>query len=72
MDWNFNITTDLKERMRRIFLFEPLYELSAKRQLDEAEKEIDMRMIGLLTLLYFFEMKLMRESKVGMEEAANY
>lgn len=72
MDWNFNITTDLKERMRRIFLFEPLHELSAKRQLDEAEKEIDMRMIGLLTLLYFFEMKLMRESKVGMEEAANY
>lgn len=72
MEWNFNITTDLKERMRRIFLFEPLHELSAKRQIDEAEQEIDMRMLGLLTLLYFFEMKLMRVTKVGIEEAANY
>lgn len=31
-----------------------------------------MRMLGLLTLLYFFEMKLMRETKIGIDRAANY
>lgn len=64
--------SDVKERMRRIFLFEPLHELSAKRQVDDDGKEIDMRMLGLLTLLYFFEMKLMRATRIGIEEAANY
>ena len=40
MESHFNITADVKERMRRIFLFEPLHELSAKRQVDEDGKEI--------------------------------
>lgn len=72
MDWDIDITIDLKERMRRIFLFEPLNELAGKRQFDEVGREIDMRMLGLFTLLYFFEMKLMRENRIGMEEAAHY
>lgn len=72
MEWDINITTDLQERMRRIYLFEPLHELASKRQVDDDGVEIDMRMLGLFTLLYFFEMKLMRESKIGMEEAAHY
>lgn len=72
MEWSFDITTGLRERMRRIYLFEPLHELAAKQQKDDDGQDIDMRMLGLLTLLYFFEMKLMRESRVGIEEAANY
>lgn len=72
MEWDINITSGLKDRMRRIFLFEPLHELSAKRQLDDENNEIDMRMIGLFTLLYFFEMKLLRETKIGIEEAAQH
>lgn len=72
MKSHFNITSDVRERMRRIFLFESLHELSAKRQVDEDGREIDMRMLGLLTLLYFFEMKLMREMRIGIEEAAQY
>lgn len=72
MEWDILITSDLRERMRRIYLFEPLHELAGKRQVDDDGHEIDMRMLGLFTLLYFFEMKLIRESKIGMEEAAHY
>lgn len=67
-----HILTDYKERMRRILLKEPLSELARKQKKDTNGIAIDMRMIGLFVLLYFFEMKLMRETKVGIREAASY
>ena len=58
--------------MRRVLLKEPLSELARKQKKDENDLTIDMRMIGLLFSLYFFEMKLMREPRVGIKEAAAY
>jgi hypothetical protein len=66
------ITSGYRERMRRLALFEPLYELDRKREQDLTEKAIDMKGLGLLTLLFFFEQKLMRQYKTGTRELASY
>lgn len=63
---------DYKERMARIFLFEPLNELASKRQQDNQKQPIDLRSLGLFTLLFFFEMKIMRETKIGSEELTKF
>jgi hypothetical protein len=66
------ITSGYRERMRRLALFEPLYELDRKREQDLTEKAIDMKGLGLLTLLFFFEQKIMRQYKTGTRELASY
>lgn len=62
------IQKDFKERMKRMLLFEPLHELSQKRKSDLNGNPVDMRGLGLFTLLFFYEMKLMREKKTGITE----
>lgn len=64
------LTSGFRERMRRLALFEPLHELERKREQDLEGKMIDMRGLGLLTLLFFFENKLLRQTKVGVKELA--
>lgn len=64
------LTSGYRERMRRLALFDPLYELDRKREQDQTEKMIDMKGLGLLTLLFFFEQKLMRQYKTGSKELA--
>lgn len=66
------IVQDYKERLRRIQLFEPLEELSRKSRTDTKGKEIDLKSLGLFTLLFFFEMKLMRETKIGISELVKF
>jgi hypothetical protein len=60
------------ERIARISLFVPLYELGRKKQVDHEGKPIDFSGLGLLTLLYFFEQKLMRNQRTGVKELAIY
>lgn len=62
--------TGFHERMGKIALFDPLYELQRKKQTDRDGQAIDMMELGLLTLLFFFEQKLMREAKSGVRELA--
>lgn len=62
------VQKDFKERMKRMLLFEPLQELSQKRKSDLNGNPVDMRSLGLFTLLYFYEMKLIREKKTGIAE----
>ncbi|GGM19008.1 hypothetical protein GCM10011351_00970 [Paraliobacillus quinghaiensis] len=66
------ITGGYRERMRRLALFDPLYELDRKREQDQSETMIDMKGLGLLTLLFFFEQKLMRQYKTGAKQLAAF
>ncbi len=66
------ITNGYRERVRRLALFDPLYELDRKREQDQVENTIDMKGLGLLTLLFFFEQKLMRHYKTGAKQLAAF
>lgn len=66
------ITSGYHERMRRLALFDPLADLERKREKDGEDKTIDMKGLGLLTLLFFFEQKLKREYKTGSRELATF
>lgn len=61
-----------RDRIRRIALFEPLNELDRKRDVDLNGTKIDMKGLGLLTLLFFFEQKLMRNQRTGVKELASF
>lgn len=62
------VLSGFQERMSRIALFDPLFELQRKKQIDADGQAIDMMELGLLTLLFFFEQKLMRNTKAGVKE----
>ncbi|WP_139693777.1 replicative DNA helicase [Sporolactobacillus terrae] len=66
------IVSGYKERIRRLALFDPLYELERKREQDHEKKDIDMKGLGLLALLFFFEQKLMRQYKAGAKQLAAF
>ena len=74
LDKEFNevILKESRERIKRVLLFEPLMELDRKTFKDLNEKSVDLRSFGLFVLLYFFEMKLMREKRVGVIEIAQF
>ncbi|AIQ62420.1 replicative DNA helicase [Paenibacillus stellifer] len=61
-----------QERMSKVALFDPLFELRRKKQTDASGQPIDMMELGLLALLFFFEQKLLRNSRVGVKELAIY
>lgn len=69
---NETILKDSRERLKRVLLFEPLSELDRKAFKDVNEKRVDLRSFGLIVLLYFFEMKLIREKRVGVSEIAQF
>lgn len=60
------------ERYEKVLLFEPLNKLSAMQKKDTQNRPIDMRGLGLLTLLYFFEQKIMRNVKVGRKQLSEF
>lgn len=60
------------ERYEKILLFEPLNKLSAMQRKDAQKRLIDMRGLGLLTLLFFFEQKIIRNSKAGRKQLAEF
>lgn len=66
------ITSGYADRVRRVALFDPLYELERKRERDQLDRPIDMKGLGLLTLLFFFEQKLMRQYKTGIVDLARF
>lgn len=59
------LTSGYRERMRRLALLDSLAELERKRETDQQGHAIDMRGLGMLTLLFFFERRLTREYKTG-------
>jgi hypothetical protein len=58
--------------MRRLALFEPILELDRKREVDENGTAIDMKGLGLITLLFFFEQKLMRNDRTGVKQLISF
>ncbi len=66
------ITAGYRERMRRLALFDPIYDLDRKRETDEEGTKIDLKGLGLLTLLFFFEKKIIRDTRTGAVELAGY
>lgn len=66
------LTTGYHDRMRRLALLEPFAELERRQVKDEVNRDVDMRGLGLLTLLFFFERRLSREYKTGKKELAQF
>ncbi len=67
-----NLLSGYQDRVARITLFEPLFQLERKQVKDDRDRPIDMFGVGLLSLLYFFERKLLREEKTGIAELADF
>ena len=67
-----DVTAGYSERMSRVALFDPLHVLDRKNQSDLDGNSIDIKGLGLLTLLFFFEQKLMRNQKSGVKELAHF
>lgn len=61
-----------RERMRRIALFDPLYELERMQQKDQKNRALPMKDFGLLMLLFFYEHKLMRNQKIAIADVAHF
>ncbi|WP_018751246.1 hypothetical protein [Paenibacillus sanguinis] len=61
-----------QERISKVALFDPLFELQRKKQTDGNGNPIDMMELGLLSLLFFFEQKLVRNMKAGVKDLALY
>lgn len=66
------LTKGYAERFSRRALFEPFDRLGRKQLKDNNGKPLDYEGIGLLCLLYFFEQKLIRNPKAGVQEFASY
>lgn len=60
------------DRYEKILLFEPLNKLSAMQRKDRKQQPIDMRGLGLLALMYFFEQKMIRNTKAGRKQLAEF
>jgi hypothetical protein len=60
------------DRMKRLAIFGPLFQLKQKRNLSGQEQNTNWFGLGLLTLLFFFENMLHRRNKNGVEELANF
>lgn len=66
------LTLNYRERVRRLALFEPLFELDRLQRKDLNGKSIPMKDFGFLTLLFFFEHKLMRNQKVSASDLGDF
>ncbi|WP_340015711.1 replicative DNA helicase [Paenibacillus sp. FSL K6-1318] len=64
--------TGFRGRMSKIALFDPLFELQRKKQSDQQGNSLDMMELGMLTLLFFFEQKLIRNHRAGARDLAQY
>ncbi len=65
-----SITAGYTERIRRLALFDPFADLERKREKDANGMLLDMKGLGLLTLLFFFEKKLLRQYQTGSTQLA--
>ncbi|WP_246281165.1 replicative DNA helicase [Saccharibacillus qingshengii] len=62
------VLADFPSRMDKLALFDPLFELGRQRKNDLDGKPIAMMELGMLTLLFFFEKKLLRSRKTSARE----
>lgn len=67
-----SLTSGYRDRMRRLALMDPLNELSGKRTKDSNDKDVDMRGLGMLTLLFFFERQLSRAAKTSRKDLTEF
>lgn len=67
-----NMLTGYKDRVTRIALFDIFASLDKKQLKDENNKPLDFFGLGLLSLLFFFESRLMRIKKRGTYELAAF
>lgn len=66
------IVSGFQERMAKLALFDPLFELQRQRKTDHDGEAIAMMELGLMALLFFFEQKLMRNPKAGVKDLAKF
>lgn len=66
------VVSGFQERMSKVALFDPLFELQRKKQTDQDGTSMDMMELGLLSLLFFFEQKLMRNPRAGVKDLAAF
>src|SRR5690625_3717876 len=67
-----SLTSGYRDRMRRLALMDPLDELAGKRTKDSKGNDIDMRGLGMLTLLFFFERRLSRAYKTSRKDLTEF
>ena len=67
-----DLTRGYRERMNRLAIFEPLYELDRKLGKDQRGNPIDWFSLGLLALLFFFESMLTRRRQTSVRDLAQY
>ncbi len=60
------------ERVKRLAILQPLYSLQSKRLKDIDGNPIDLFEMGLISLLFFFESKLIRNKNTGIEELGEF
>lgn len=66
------VLKNYKDRIYRLSIYEPLIELSRKREKDKSGNIIDYGSFGLLTLLFFYENMIIRNKNVGVKEIAEF
>ncbi|QGG48634.1 replicative DNA helicase [Heliorestis convoluta] len=67
-----DVTSGYRERMGRLAIFDPLYELGRKVTKDESGNSIDWFSLGLISLLFFFESMLTRRKQTSFHDLAQY
>src|SRR5690625_3920007 len=67
-----SLTSGYDDRMQRLALMDPLNELAGKRTKDSNGKDIDMRGLGMLALLFFFERRLSRAYKTSRKDLTQF
>lgn len=67
-----DLTSGYRERMRRLALMDPLDELAGKQTKDIDGIRLDMRGLGMLTLLFFFERRLSRAYQTSREHVTEF
>lgn len=60
------------ERIHRLSIFAPLFELSTKRKTDQEGKRIDWFSLGVLGLLFFFESMLTRNRDTSIDDLGEF
>ncbi|SDE25717.1 hypothetical protein SAMN02799630_05010 [Paenibacillus sp. UNCCL117] len=66
------LLSGFQERMAKIALFDPLFELARQRRNDRGGKPVAMMELGLLTLLFFFEKKLLRSRRTSVKDLVEF
>lgn len=67
-----DMLSGFQERMGKLALFAPLFELGRQRKADRNGKPVAMMELGLLSLLFFFEKKLNRSRKTSVTDLVSF